>query len=176
MIIFIILTTLFLKSLSAFFNAVMDVVIHRNKETIFIREDSTGHYKKIFGFRWNEWFNFDGLSFLNKYEERDQSKPIKKIKILFWKIEVTVFSDCWHFAKMLMKGTEIINHCFLIASASIIALFNLSIFESLNLSSFASALILASVMFILYALFEIIPFNKFYKKYLIKKKYRVNVK
>lgn len=168
------LVSLVLFAIAAILSAVMDVVDQKASDSIFIIPPDESAEKKIFGIEWNYWFNIS-KGWLNKYEDRDPDKPIRTFKILFFTFEWTVFSDCWHFSKMLLIGMVQLNFLWLILllplnlNMSLNFDWDLHLPLILNLNSFLNSVyFFLPAMFILYALAWNLIFELFYTKILLK--------
>ncbi|GAB4287271.1 MAG: hypothetical protein Kow0098_03540 [Ignavibacteriaceae bacterium] len=156
---FITFISIILFAVTAALNAVMDVVDQYGKNTVFILHGEEGTTKKIFGIPWNLWFNYD-RGWLNKYEDRDPDKPIRTINIFSIKIEFTVFSDCWHFSKMLMLGFFIINFLLLFSGLIYSAYLIVQSGDSLSLNLL---LWFVPLLFVLYSIAWNLVFNYLHK-------------
>ncbi len=76
--------------LAAICNAIMDKITHHWDDSIF--DKPNGEITK-----WDMWWN-PQYSWINKYQDRDSKKPIRKILGVF----DVPFTDAWHTFKTLM--------------------------------------------------------------------------
>lgn len=128
--------SIFFFQLAAICNAVMDTITHHWDESIF--DKPKGEISK-----WDMWWNPE-YSWINKYTDRDSSKPIRKILGIF----DVPFTDAWH----TFKSTMII-------------LLTLSVLTF----NYSGNILGYSMLLIVYGFAWNLPFNLFYNRLLIKK-------
>lgn len=143
-------------AIAAICSAAIDVLKFFFEITIFNRPQSE---KKIFGFRWNDFFGSG--SWRNKYINRDPDQPIKYFKILFIEIDSTPFSDGFHFAKLI----QLTSFALAIISFGILSV-SISNFFEMN---YASWPIYYLFIFISFGIEWQIVFSNFFYKIFIKK-------
>jgi hypothetical protein len=69
--------------------AIMDTCAHHGGGALVNLSDSQ---------KWKEWFNYDGLSWLNKYIDRDSKNGLRTISVLGITLPYPVqLTDAWHF-------------------------------------------------------------------------------
>ena len=143
-------------AIAAICSAAIDVLKFFFEITIFNRPQSE---KKIFGFRWNDFFGSG--SWRNKYINRDPDQGIKYFKILFLEIDSTPFSDGFHLAKLIQLGAFAFGIVFFgIFSVSLSKIFELN---------YASWPILGIATIVLFGIEWQIVFSNFFYKIFIKK-------
>lgn len=143
-------------AIAAICSAAIDVLKFFFEITIFNRPQSE---KKIFGFRWNDFFGSG--SWINKYIDRDPDQGIKYFKILFIEIDSTPFSDGFHFAKLI----QLTSFALAIISFGILSV-SISKFFDIN---YASWPIFYFAIFVLFGVEWQIVFSNFFYKIFIKK-------
>lgn len=144
--------SVFLFSLAAICNAVMDNITHHWDESIF--DKPKGGISK-FEMWWNPQY-----SWINKYVDRDMNKPIKKI---FFGLFDKPFTDAWH----TFKSAMIVFICLSLASL-VTGFIMLDIIDIVLISPKIILSLIFTLIVIIYGTVWNLTFNLFYNKILKK--------